>query len=617
MSSSRTAAGQPAKGTKAAQEEQLNDIIIRFRPLDMNEIQYSKLQLGRMKWTVSSIAEHYLRCQFTRLAKPQNTHDANGKTPGSVPSLSSMSAAKINQMLSVSSYLQADVITVSQTLNSTTLRQLLRDERTPYKVLRAFLDPSIHSNLPSWAVGICRSQDVDEAVLRQDKHIRSLRSGHDKHGAYLLNLEDLAHIVGNPLDRTSSTITIERKDPPLGGFELFDENRKRSFNIIADHKGYSDVFHQATDNILKGLNWNNAMVAGDLALASLMRGDDSKPTLNLRDFSINVYLYGLDPQAANKKVEEIYELWRRNLPADGDAVVIKNAKLLLFFADYPHPRLQIVLKHFPSPTDILRSFDLDQCAMGFDGNQLLMLPRCARAIETGYSVLTMPLIHLSETWPVKLDTRLWDWADRGFGVRILPAYAKSLEEDPCAADFGKIWAQNLKESDPDIDFQANQDVADGNSTPGADLPSFPGPSDEYVGRDSYRMPDGPEPGLKTLKRVAYLGQDFPNRYCFGNTPLDVPSGRHVISRTDWIVDYEERKRLTKERAEKKSVDDQDTDSLKNFDSTLFGGLSPPAEYHPPNDLPDGMPHTRMGLSPFEFLTRLAEAWRLRAVGQIK
>ena len=87
MSSSRTAAGQPAKGAEATQEEQLNDIITRFRPLDMNEIQYSKLQLGRMKSTVSSIAEHYLRCQFARLTNTQNAHDSNKKTPGSVPSL--------------------------------------------------------------------------------------------------------------------------------------------------------------------------------------------------------------------------------------------------------------------------------------------------------------------------------------------------------------------------------------------------------------------------------------------------------------------------------------------------------------------------------------------------
>lgn len=614
MSSSRTAAGQPAKSAEATQEEQLNDIITRFKPLDMNEIQYSKLQLGRMKWTLSTIAEHYLRCQFTRLANTQNAHDGNGKTPGSVPSLAAMSAAKINQMLSVSDYLRADVIAVSQTLNSTTLRQLLRDERTPYKVLRAFLDPSIYSNLPSWAVSICRSQDVDEAVLRQNKHIRSLSPGQDKHGIYLVSLEDLVNIVGNPLGGTFSTITVERKNPPLGGFELFDGNRERIFDIIADHKTYSDVFHQATDNLLKELDWENVMVAGDLALATLMRGGDSKPTLDLRDFSINVYLYGLDPKGANKKVEEIYELWRRNLPAGGDAVVIKNAKLLVFFADYPYPRLQIVLKHFPSPTDILQSFDLDQCALGFDGNQLLMLPRCARAIETGYSVLTMPLIHLSEIWPVKLETRLWQWADRGFGVRILSAYAKTLEEDPCATDFGKIWNQNLGESDTEIDFQATHNVTDGSSTPGADLPSFPRPSDEYVSRDSYRMPDGPEPGIKTLKRVAYLGQDFPNRYCFGNTPLDFPSGRHVVSRTDWIVDYEERKRFTQERTAKRSLHNQ---TLKDFDGTLFAGFFSQPEYHPPNDLPDGMPHTRMGLNPFEFLTRLAETWRLKATGQIK
>ena len=533
----------------SADEDQLNDILTRFRPLDVSEINWSKLQLGRMKWTVSSIAEHYLRSQIS-------THSGLQGPLRNISSLAAMSAAKINAVLSTSNDLRADVTTVSQNLNSTTLRQLLTDERTPYKILRAFLDPSMQLSLPDWAASVTRSQDVDEAVLRQDSYIRSLSSEHQKDGGFLLSLEDLAKVLGTQPGSTHSTMTIERKDPPLGGFELFDQKREQFLDIFADHKSYSEAFHRVTDNILRGLDWNNVMVAGGMAAATLMHVNDSRDDAIIGDFIIDIYLYGLDAEAANKKVEEIYQLWDGNLPAsNSEGTVVKNARSLTFFTNHPYPRIRILLKHHFSPTDVLLGFDLDQCAIGFDGNHVLMLPRCARAIETSYSVLTMAVIRPGEHRRAYLIGRLCTWANRGFGIRILPAYAKSLEEDPCTVDFGKLL-------DTDVE---------GSLTPGSDLRSLPLPREKYDSCESYRMPNGVEPGLKTLKRVAYLGQDYTNRYCYHAKQSDLT-----------------------------------LDALMQLDDNAY-----------PRDLPDGMPDGRIGLSPFEVLTRVAQSWRLKATSQIE
>jgi len=624
MFSSQAATDEPAKNAKPTMEEELNGILTRFWPLDMNEIRYSKMQLGRMNWTVSSLAEHYLRCQINRHNGIEDPHKDDRKAPANVRSLAAMSIAKISEVLSASTELRADIITVTQNLSFPTLRQLLRDERTPYKVLRAFLDPSTQSSLPSWAVSICRSQDIDDAILRQDRYIRSLSPGHNKDNTDLLSLEDLTEILEDQSDSLNSTFTIERKDPPLGGFELFDERRNRYFDILADHKTYSDTFHDVTRNILEGLDWNNVVVAGDMALATLMHAGDGKDKDQIEDFGIVLYLYGLDAEGANKKVEEIYGLWERNLPVTNNEVaVVKNNKSISFLANYAYPRILIILKLFSSPTDILLSLELDQCAIGFDGHQVLMLPRCARAIETGYSVLTMALMHPSENWPGYLYGLICAWANRGFGLRILPVYAKSLEEDPCAEDFGKIWVRALRDGDGNTDVYVNhnamnQNVMNGNSSPASDLPSFPAPSDEYIGRDSYRMPDGPEPGLKTLKRAAYLGQDYTDRYCFHNTPLDSPSVRRLASRSRWIPDYEERKQFTRDRIIRH--EDMRAKRVNRANAHVFGrprdGLMEIDDSRFPTDLPDGMPNGRMGLSRFEFLTRLAEAWRLKVTDQI-
>ena len=54
--------------------------------------------------------------------------------------------------------------------------------------------------------------------------------------------------------------------------------------------------------------------------------------------------------------------------------------------------LQIVLNLSKTVADVLLNFDLDQCAMGFNGTPVLMLPRCARALETGYTVFCSDLV---------------------------------------------------------------------------------------------------------------------------------------------------------------------------------------------------------------------------------
>jgi hypothetical protein len=91
-------------------------------------------------------------------------------------------------------------------------------------------------------------------------------------------------------------------------------------------------------------------------------------------------------------------------------LAVRNSKTITFYADYPMRRIQIVLKLAKTPRDVLLNFDLDICAMGWDGSNVWMLPRAARAIEStwfcvfnlsvlttqrtaGFNTFTMNLIH--------------------------------------------------------------------------------------------------------------------------------------------------------------------------------------------------------------------------------
>ena len=190
----------------------------------------------------------------------------------------------------------------------------------------------------------------------------------------------------------------------------------------------------------------------------------------------------------------------RNTSKETERIVVKNARTITFLTRYPNRRLQIILKIVPSATDILLNFDLDACALGFDGSQILMLPRFVRALETGSSMFTMDLIwgHRFRSRSATQKTRLLKYAERGFGVRLSPSYAKSLEFTLPSRDEVEI------------------DQKDGPK-------SYSAKNSKLVAvrtleqRD--RFPQGKECGLKTLKRVAFLGRDFAHRYVYGVSPL--------------------------------------------------------------------------------------------------
>ncbi|KAJ6532756.1 hypothetical protein DFH09DRAFT_133862 [Mycena vulgaris] len=143
---------------------------------------------------------------------------------------------------------------------------------------------------------------------------------------------------------------------------------------------------------------------------------------------IDIYVYGLTPGEANEKIKHLFDTFRANLPAGAPTLVVRNCTTITFYARYPLRRIQIVLKLAESPKSVLLNFDLDVCAMGWDGTTLWMLPRAARALETGRGVFTMNLIrgHYLSDRRASTQERIFKYADKGYGLRFLPSYLSSL-----------------------------------------------------------------------------------------------------------------------------------------------------------------------------------------------
>lgn len=381
--------------------------------------------------TLSSLCKQILQ---HRLEQNKLLEDS-GPRLHAYSSLASISGAKILDELSNSANIESDLKAVAETLSETTLRQLLRDARAPYHVLRAFHTlPQSHFTKEATDGGR-RAVDIDEAVLENDRYIRFRGGSMNKDGTYLVGLKVFAGFNSSAIAGPNKTLAIKRECPPKGGLEMLDKHRQRILRIQQNDQAYIKNFEKITEGALRGLQWDNLLVAGSVALQALLdmdntayTYDDEKPNSH-----ISIFLYGLDTTQANLKLRQIENLLKSNLGPNAEACVLRTESVVEFHVNHPYKSAHVALRMFQSPTEILSYFNLDAYAIGFDGRQVLMMPRCARAIETGYSIFTKDLVlprhpyHHLGIVSSGIMKDLFEHADLGFGIRILPCYVKSLE----------------------------------------------------------------------------------------------------------------------------------------------------------------------------------------------
>ena len=96
-------------------------------------------------------------------------------------------------------------------------------------------------------------------------------------------------------------------------------------------------------------------------------------------------------------------------------------------------KVQIVLRLYDSPTEVLLGFDVDSCCCAFDGKEVWVTPRCIAALQSGMNILN-PL----HAWPNKAayELRLAKYAARGFAV-----WAPGI--DTKRVDYYRIGRKNL------------------------------------------------------------------------------------------------------------------------------------------------------------------------------
>ncbi|KAH9017611.1 ankyrin repeat protein [Lactarius pseudohatsudake] len=187
-----------------------------------------------------------------------------------------------------------------------------------------------------------------------------------------------------------------------------------------------------TENSLSQLaDWSNVIAAGGSVQACLMplpkAATGSKRAMRkyfhekaFPSSDVDLFLYGLTVDEAERKIITIYEAVRDSVPWDVTCVRTKHT--VSIHSQYPYRNIQIVLRLYSSPAEALAGFDVDAPCCAYDGNRVWANPRAIVSMMRQSN--TVDMTRRSPSYEV----RLAKYSSRGFEVYV-PGL-KRAEIDP-------------------------------------------------------------------------------------------------------------------------------------------------------------------------------------------
>jgi len=192
-------------------------------------------------------------------------------------------------------------------------------------------------------------------------------------------------------------------------------------------------------NILRRLRHvlsnKNIIIAGGSVLQALSSGENSRTKGWWGDESdVDLFIYGVDVFRANAIAWQVYDA----LAVNGEKWGVCRSSGVINFHKQDDDgcivqKVQIILRIYDSPAEVLLGFDVDCCCCAFDGRDVWLTQRCLLALRTGTNILNP--IHATPT-AASYELRLAKYAKRGYAV-LIPGLDKSR------VDFTRILPADL------------------------------------------------------------------------------------------------------------------------------------------------------------------------------
>lgn len=282
--------------------------------------------------------------------------------------------------------------------------------------------------------------ELGEEITAERKHeeeLRAIFANADKQRRSELQPHvGLVNVFGDDGVASSLVFAPGRAFPVMLKSCLHDVDTDKPVRVaVASLAAFRTNFSKRNPNILQRLEPLLAsepiLIAGGAVLHALTDGDTrtgkrvrggctrnvwTKDEALCRKSDVDVFLHASSPAEATRICRAIYFA----LAADEERWLIARGKGVVNMTCFPErfaPSLtvQVVLRLYDSPAEVLLGFDVDCACLGFDGTAVWALPRCLRALKTGVNVLN-PL----HAWPNRpaYEYRLAKYASRGFAVGV-------------------------------------------------------------------------------------------------------------------------------------------------------------------------------------------------------
>ena len=268
---------------------------------------------------------------------------------------------------------------------------------------------------------VLRPSLEDEATLRQ-------LFAQDKKNSRLADpYVGLVDVFDAPaaIRTTRARVVASEKDLDAKYVMPLSEDKRRKEGapaMVADLDEFRKNWAIFSEGSLSQLaDWNNVIAAGGSVQACLAPVPDEAKTSKraLRKYfhsnafptsDVDLFLYGLTPEEAEKKINSIYEAVRDSIPWDVTCVRTKHT--VSIHSQYPYRAVQIVLRLYQSPAEILAGFDVDAPCCAFDGQRVYANPRAIVAMMRQCN--TIDVTRRSPSYEVRLSK----YSTRDFEVYV-------------------------------------------------------------------------------------------------------------------------------------------------------------------------------------------------------
>ncbi|KAJ6520371.1 hypothetical protein C8R45DRAFT_58736 [Mycena sanguinolenta] len=187
---------------------------------------------------------------------------------------------------------------------------------------------------------------------------------------------------------------------------------------LADFEKNWNIFTQGS--LSKLSDWNNVVAAGGAIMACLQplpqAINDLKRYVKLRyerrypSADIDLFLWGLSLEETVAKIKQIYEAVREAIPPKIELTCVRTRNTVSIHSQYPYRPVQIILRQYNSPAQVVAGFDVDSCCCMYDGSRVYANPRAIVAMMRQANTIDPSLCSSS------YELRLAKYATRDFEI---------------------------------------------------------------------------------------------------------------------------------------------------------------------------------------------------------